>query len=110
MNYKNITDLCFSLSDVDPERFLQLNFYCSVLEELTTDAHPSFGSIPYIARPHPTQMSHTGQVSHFTQYQRKCMYKKLTGYFSIFSIPGETEEVCAIVALPVRGLPLQAEK
>ncbi|XP_076604732.1 tRNA (adenine(58)-N(1))-methyltransferase, mitochondrial [Chaetodon auriga] len=28
-------------------------------EELTTGTHPAFGSIPYIARPHPVQVSHT---------------------------------------------------
>ncbi|XP_049917716.1 tRNA (adenine(58)-N(1))-methyltransferase, mitochondrial isoform X1 [Epinephelus moara] len=28
-------------------------------EEMTTEEHPAFGSIPYIARPHPEQMSHT---------------------------------------------------
>lgn len=30
-------------------------------EEMTTQNHPAFGSIPYIARPNPQQMSHTGQ-------------------------------------------------
>ncbi|XP_018550705.1 tRNA (adenine(58)-N(1))-methyltransferase, mitochondrial isoform X1 [Lates calcarifer] len=28
-------------------------------EELTTDEQPAFGIIPYIARPHPVQLSHT---------------------------------------------------
>lgn len=30
-------------------------------EEMTAQNHPAFGSIPYIARPNPQQMSHTGQ-------------------------------------------------
>uniref|UniRef100_A0A3B4HAL3 tRNA (adenine(58)-N(1))-methyltransferase n=1 Tax=Pundamilia nyererei TaxID=303518 RepID=A0A3B4HAL3_9CICH len=35
-----------------------------ISEDLTTeeDPDPPFGSIPYIARPHPEQMSHTGQM------------------------------------------------
>lgn len=30
--------------------------------ETTTQSRPGFGSIPYIARPHPEQMSHTGKI------------------------------------------------
>lgn len=30
--------------------------------ETTAPGRPSFGSVPYIARPHPEQMSHTGEI------------------------------------------------
>lgn len=30
--------------------------------ETTTQSRPDFGSVPYIARPHPEQMSHTGEI------------------------------------------------
>lgn len=29
---------------------------------MTPGKHPAFGNIPYIARPHPEQLSHTGQI------------------------------------------------
>ncbi|XP_031177122.1 tRNA (adenine(58)-N(1))-methyltransferase, mitochondrial isoform X1 [Sander lucioperca] len=38
-------------------------------EEMTKEKHPAFGSIPYIARPHPEQMSHTA----FLVKLRKCV-------------------------------------
>ncbi|KAI3367959.1 hypothetical protein L3Q82_026783 [Scortum barcoo] len=31
-------------------------------KEMTTRGDPAFGSVPYIARPHPEQLSHTGQM------------------------------------------------
>lgn len=41
-----------------------LNVFDSTLNssETTTQSRPDFGSIPYIARPHPEQMSHTGKI------------------------------------------------
>lgn len=35
---------------------LQLKYLC------ISDENPAFGNIPYIARPHPEQLSHTGQI------------------------------------------------
>lgn len=32
----------------------------SFSSETTSQSRPDFGSVPYIARPHPEQMSHTG--------------------------------------------------
>ncbi|XP_056282991.1 tRNA (adenine(58)-N(1))-methyltransferase, mitochondrial isoform X2 [Pseudoliparis swirei] len=37
-------------------------------EETSTEGHPAFGSIPYIARPHPEQMSHTAFLVKLRKY------------------------------------------
>lgn len=51
---------------VNINAFVQSHFSFSVIisEGPTTeeDAEPAFGSVPYIARPHPVQMGHTGQM------------------------------------------------
>lgn len=52
------------------DNFLLLKFYCRISEEMTTGEQPAFGSIPYIARPHPEQMGHTGQI--LTHFKSQC--------------------------------------
>lgn len=36
-------------------------FFLNKIEETVSGSQPAFGSIPYIARPHPEQKGHTGE-------------------------------------------------
>lgn len=82
-----------------------LTFFCLIFnttEETVSDSHPAFGSVPYIARPHPEQKGHTGEGTKQSRLPVQFLSSH-TDFFPLhFSISGEAEEDCKLALLYLR--------